>query len=237
MKILYKDKLFSPLDKIGGYTIVRKIGEGRYGICYLIEEGQKKYLLKQLKRGILKKVGVKAGFEEKILMKLQCVSIPRFIERIETKDFYGYVLEYKDGKIFEDIIYSEKYAFTRAEIFQVGAQLIDIIKYLHFQGVVHRDIRVPNTIYDGGKVYLVDFGLARWIDDCKYKADIDFAYLGDFLLHLYYSFFEIKTKKKLPWYKELDLSVNEMKFFKKLMGIEKRYLNINEVENDFLKCR
>jgi serine/threonine-protein kinase len=128
LKIFNKDKLFSPLDKIGEYTIVRKIGEGRYGICYLIEDGQKKYLLKQLKRRILKRIGVKAGFEEEILMKLQCASIPRFIERFEDKDFYGYILEYKDGKIFEDIIYSEKYAFARAEIFRVGAQLIDIIK-------------------------------------------------------------------------------------------------------------
>lgn len=33
---------------------------------------------------------------------------------------------------------------------------------------------------------------------------MDFAYLGDFLLRLYYSSFEFKGRNKRPWYEELE---------------------------------
>jgi serine/threonine protein kinase len=76
----------------------------------------------------------------------------RFIEKIEGDDFYGYVLEFKEGRTFEDIIYIDKHVFSRGDIYRVGSQIAEIVKYLHSMGVVHRDIRVPNTLYDGNKV-------------------------------------------------------------------------------------
>lgn len=182
---------------------------------------------------MLKRAGIKAHYEEEILRNLHHYSIPRFIKKVEFEGAYGCILEYKNGRTFEDIIYLDKYLFSKTEIYKVGAQIIEIIKYLHEQGVVHRDIRVPNTLYDKGKVYLVDFGLARWVNNEKYKEDMDFAFLGDFLLHLYYSSFKGLVVKKCPWYEELELTNNELFFIKRLMGIEERYKNISEVEKDF----
>ncbi|MDP4159699.1 MAG: protein kinase family protein [Bacillota bacterium] len=213
--------------------IEKIIGEGRFGICYQVMQGQKLYILKQLKRGMLKKTGSKARFEEEILMNLHHESIPRFIKKIEHEDFCGYVLEFKEGKTFEDVLYLDRHEFEREEIFSVGSQLIEILKYLHYRGVVHRDIRVPNTLYDGQKINLVDFGLARRINNKKYRADMDFAFLGDFLLHLYYSSFEFKGGKKRPWYEELELTEIELRFLKRLMGIAPRYKSIQEVEQEF----
>lgn len=215
------------------YTIEETIGEGRYGICYQVSHGQKRYIIKQLKRGMLKKTGAKARFEEVILRSLQHESIPRFIAKIELEDFYGYILEFKAGRTFEDIIYLDQHVFTRAEIYSVGSQLVKILKYLHAKGIVHRDIRVPNTLYNDQKVNLLDFGLARWINNEKYWADMDFAFLGDFLLHLYYSSFTFKGGQKRPWYDELPLQPKELLFLKRLMGVEPRYKSIFEVEGDF----
>lgn len=228
-----RDKIYKPSEKISEYTVEKIIGEGRYGICYLVSAGQWRYILKQLKRGMMRKAGEKAKFEREILTSLQNVSIPRFIEKLEQNEFHGYILEYKEGRTFEDIIYLDKHVFGRKEIYKVGGQLIEILKYLHSNGIVHRDIRVPNTLYNGETVNLVDFGLARRIDDKKYKADIDFAYLGDFLLHLYYTSFEFKSGKKAPWYKELKLTEKELVFLKRLMGVEQRYKSISEVEKAF----
>lgn len=233
IKLFCRDTVYSPTQQIGEYTVLKVIGEGRYGICYLVSEGKKKYILKQLKKGMLKENRKKAGYEEDILMKLWHECIPRFIKKIEQKDFCGYVLEYKEGKTFEEIIFDENYVFGWEEIYQVGIQIINILKYLHTKGVVHRDIRVPNTLYDGSKVYLVDFGLARWINNDRYTVDVDFSYFGDFLLHLYYTSFEIKDKKKKPWYQELELPQDELVFLKRLMGLEEKFKNINEIEKDF----
>ena len=234
LSLFRRDKLYKPTEHITEYILEKIIGEGRYGICYQVSNGQKSYILKQLKRGMLKKAGAKARYEEEILMSLQHESIPQFIKKIEREDFYGYVLEFKEGRTFEDIIYLDKHVFERKEIYSVGSQLVEILKYLHSKNIVHRDIRLPNTLYDAQKVNLVDFGLARWINNQKYRADMDFAFLGDFLLHLYYSSFEFgKGGKKRPWYEELQLHQKERLFLKRLMGVEQRYTSIFEVEHEF----
>lgn len=233
LSLFRRDKQYWQSEQIADYTIEKTIGEGRFGICYLVSDGQKSYILKQLKRGMLKKAGVKSRFEEEILRSLQHESVPRFIKKIEREDFYGYVLEFKEGRTFEDIIYFDMHVFEREEIYRVGRQLVEILKYLHSKSIVHRDIRVPNTLYDGRKVNLVDFGLARWINNDKYRADMDFAFLGDFLLHLYYSSFELKNFRKRPWYDELQLHPKELILLKRLMGVDQRYTSIFEVEHDF----
>jgi serine/threonine protein kinase len=234
LSLFRRDKLFKPSELIREYAVEKIMGEGRYGICYQVSHERKFYILKQLKKGMLKKAGAKLRFEEEILKNLEHESIPRFIEKIECDDVSGYVLEFKEGSTFEDIIYIDKHVFPREEIYRVGSQLAGIVKYLHSKGVVHRDIRVPNTLYDGQRVNLVDFGLARWINNKKYSEDMDFAFLGDFLLHLYYAAFEFKGGKKLPWYEELVLTEKELLFLKRLMGIEQRYNSFLEVEGDFI---
>ncbi|HEY9059246.1 MAG TPA: protein kinase family protein [Pseudobacteroides sp.] len=235
LNLFNKDRIYRQGEKIKGYEIIEILGEGRFGICYQVSCCQKQFILKQLKPGMLKKSKGKVRFEEEILQELHHESIPQFIDKIEDAHFYGYVLEFKEGRTFEDIIYLDKKAFEKDEIYRIAGQLIELLKYLHSKGVVHRDIRVPNTLYNGENVNLVDFGLARWINDRKYKADMDFAFLGDFLLHLYYSSFDYENGKKRPWFDELELSDTERLFLKRLMGVEKRYCRIEEVETDFYK--
>ncbi|HEY9059469.1 MAG TPA: protein kinase family protein [Pseudobacteroides sp.] len=228
-----REKKYEPTEQVGEYTIEEILGEGRFGFCYRVSRNGSLFVLKQLKKRMLKKSGTKVRYEEDILKSLLHKGIPRFIERIELDDFYGYVLEYKEGKTFEHIIYLDQHKFTRKEIFNIGIQLLDILKYLHSAGIIHRDIRVPNTLYDGHNVNLIDFGLARLINNEKYMKDMDFAFLGDFLLHLYYSSFEYTGRKKLPWYEELALMDKELMFLKRLMGVGERYSNIHQVEDDF----
>lgn len=233
MKLFGTDIKYSPGKHIAGLETVKIIGEGRYGICYLTTDDKNLYVLKQLKKKMYQKNPLKAQYEEEILKALKHEAIPRFIRKIENRHLIGYVLEYKQGITFEAIIFKQKHVFTRNEIYYIGKQMIEILNYLHGKGVVHRDIRVSNTLYSDNRIYLVDFGLARWIDNKKYKADIDFSYFGDFLLHLYYTSFTDKPKKSKPWYEELVLNSKEFVFLKKLMGIEERYKNINEVKIDF----
>jgi serine/threonine-protein kinase len=234
MKLFYKDRVYSPNERIGEYTLIKVIGEGRYGICYLVCKDGKKFILKQLKNRMLRKVGIDKIFEEQILGSIEHPCIPRLITRISLGEFNGYILEYKEGKTFEEIIYLDKHIFDREEIYSIGLQLIQILKYLHDKGVVHRDIRVPNTLYDKGKIFLVDFGLARWMGDDTFRADIDFSFLGDFFLHLYYTSYKINNWNKGPWFEELKLTRKETVLLKRLMGIENRYGSICEVERDYL---
>lgn len=230
-----KDKVYLPNEKIGDYIIQEVIGEGRYGICYLVSHVGKNYIFKQLKKSSLKKIGQKANLEEEILESIKHNSIPRLIKTITTSNCYGYILELKKGKTFEEIVFDEKYIFQRPEIYSIASQIVSILKYLHRLEIVHRDIRLPNLLYDKGKISLIDFGLARRIDRKKYSVDLDFFYLGDFLLHLYYTDFDNQSGKNRSWYDELPLADKERSFLKRLLGIEKKYHSIEQVETDLDK--
>ena len=219
---------------IDGYKVIRLIGEGRFGICYLVDLGGKQYVLKEIKPKAIKRNGKKIIFEQEILSSIDNPAIPKIVDIIKNDNIYAYILEYKSGKTIEHMIFGDKHRFTNYEIYNVGIKLIDIIKYLHERNIVHRDIRVPNVIIDEEQVYLIDFGLARLIDNKKYIPSEDFLYLGHLLLHLYYSSFVKTSKKSRPWYEELKLSLRELKFLKKLLGLDEEYENIYDLERDFL---
>ena len=206
MKTFATNIKYSPGQYVEGLKIVEVIGEGRYGICYLIADGKDLRILKQLKERIHHENPLNIHYEEEILKSLKHEEIPKFIRKIEDRHLTGYVLEYKQGITLESMIFNQRHVFTRGEIYFIGKRLISILIYLHEKGIVHRDIRVPNVLFNGNDIYLVDFGSARWIDNNKYKADIDFSYLGDFLIHLYYTSLINVSKEDKPWYEELALS-------------------------------
>lgn len=222
----------------GKYTIIKPVGEGRYGMCFLAHSNEgTPVIIKRFKPNFLKKNKEKNAYEAVILSQINHIAIPKFLGVINEKCFYGFVLELKQGITIEAMLFKYKYSFSDIEIYSIGIQLIAVIKYLHQNGIIHRDIRIPNVILDNSKIYLVDLGLARWTDDKRYSFDIDFSYLGDFLLYLIYSSYKRKGKyKNKPWSEELSLSYEQKVFLKRLLMLENPYKNIAEVEIDFLKA-
>ena len=223
-------------QKLGNYTIMELVGEGRYGMCFLARTNTgQKVIIKKFRQGIFKKNSEKNMHEAVILSKLKDIRIPELLGVINQKSFYGYVLELKPGNTVKDLLFKHKHRFSDEEFYNIGLQLIHIIEHLHENGIVHRDIRIPNVLVDNENVYLIDFGLARFVDSNEYKYDLDYSYLGDFFLYLLYSSFSNKNKyKKLPWHKELSLTDKQKTFLKKLMGLETVYESIKDVEVDFV---
>ncbi len=219
---------------IDKYKVLDFIGEGRFGICYLVSLDEKQYILKEIKRKFIKKDFNKVKSEGEILSTLDNPFIPKIIDVIENEITYACVLEYIKGKTVEEVIFEDKYVFSLDEIYKIGIKIINIVKYLHSKNIVHRDIRVPNVILNENNVYLVDFGLARFINNKKYRVEDDFSYIGHLLLHLYYTSYESINKKSRPWYEELTLSLEEKMFLKRLLGIDEVYKNIYDLERDFL---
>lgn len=234
MSLFFSKKKYPSGFLIDGYKVIRSIGEGRFGICYLVDLDGRQYVLKEIKPKVIKRNSKKIMFEQEILSSIDNPAIPKIIDTIKKDNIYAYILEYKSGKTIEHMIFGDKHKFSNCEIYKIGIKLIDIMKYIHERNIVHRDIRVPNIIVDKDHVYLVDFGLARFIDNKKYAPYEDFLYFGHLLLHLYYSSFIKTNKKSKPWYEELELSSIELKFLKKLLGLDEEYESIYEIEKDFL---
>lgn len=233
------DKYYKPNEMVNAYSILELIGEGRYGIAYLvINERNEKCVLKQLKKETLNETREKLFYEEQILQDLKSPNFPKFISKYKDENSEGYILEYIEGKVFEDVLVEDGYQFSKDEIYNVGSQLIELIEELQNNNVVHRDIRLPNVILRENKeVALIDFGLARIIDNKRYVKEMDYWYLGDFLINLYYSSYKETELEERPWFKELDLNLEEEIFLKKLMGIEDSYIYIEDIKNQLEKIR
>ncbi len=229
------DRYYKKHYKIKEYSVIRKIGEGRYGIAYLAEnENKEKVVIKQLKKEMLNETRKKLFYEQKILKSLDNHQFPKFIGNFRDKYGEGYILEYIEGHVFYDYLSEDGIEFTKEEIYDVAEKLLRLIEILHKKNIVHRDIRLPNVIVrENNELALIDFGLARFIDNKRYTKDNDYWYLGDFLIHLYYSSYEDdgETEEEKPWYEELQLTKEEELFLKKLMGLEAKFTSSEEIQN------
>ncbi|WP_252230705.1 protein kinase family protein [Clostridium sp. ZBS15] len=233
------DKYYKKDEIVNGYSIKKIIGEGRYGIVYLaINDNNEKCVIKQLKKDTLEETREKLFYEEKILRVLNNSKFPKFISSFKDDDREGYILEYIEGKVFEDVLVRDRYEFKKYEIYEICSKLLEIIELLQDNNIVHRDIRLPNVIIRENKeLVLIDFGLARIIDNKRYVETMDYWFLADFLIHLHYSSYIENGLPERPWYEELDLNLEEKIFLKKLMGIDGNYQNIIDIRNQLEKIK
>jgi serine/threonine protein kinase len=222
--------------QIGNYKIIKCIGEGRYGVCFLAETNGERVIIKRYKSHIFRRNNGKNLYETQILSHLCHQGIPKFLDIINEKNFYGLVMEEKGGDTIETMLFKERHAFTNGEIANIGRQLIGIVQHLHEKGIVHRDIRIPNVLVYDDRVSLVDFGLARWEDNKRYTRDIDFSYFGDLLLYLLYSSFKKIKRKSQPWYEELLLQNDQKWHLRRLLKLAEPFRDIDEVAHDFQRA-
>jgi serine/threonine-protein kinase len=87
------------------------------------------------------------------------------------------------------------------------------------------------------ELHLMNFEHAHYIDDSKCKVEDDFSCLGELLLQLYYSSYQKKNSHRKPWekrwYNELDVNERELRFLRRLKGLDERYRSAKEIQIDF----
>jgi serine/threonine-protein kinase len=154
-----------PNDRIGPYTLVRKLGRGTFGVVWLAE-----------KRTALAvtKIALKLPNDDDI--DLECIKReaavwveasghPNVLPIIDA-DIYGehvvIASEYApDGSLADWLRrYGGKAPSVEAAV-EMTAGILDGLTHLHARRIIHRDLKPDNILLQGKTPRLVDFGLAR----------------------------------------------------------------------------
>ncbi|QOR94479.1 Kae1-associated kinase Bud32 [Thermosphaera chiliense] len=83
------------------------------------------------------------------------------------------VLEYVEGTPLSRLVDS----MSSEERGRVAGELGRQVAVMHSNRIYHGDLTLANTIYSGGRVYIIDFGLAGYSDDVEeYAIDLHLLY-------------------------------------------------------------
>ncbi|WP_242985849.1 protein kinase domain-containing protein [Oceanobacillus zhaokaii] len=228
------------------YEVRRIISSGSYGIVYLCKDSRTddNLVIKQLRPSKRRSKSEIKLFKNEIsiLRKLDHEYMPMLYEAFLIEGNYFYAMTFIDGDDLDEQLFSNKKTFDEGESLFFLAQLLALVAYLHERDIYHQDLRIPNILLKNNYPYLIDFGLAMQADSNnpsnKNKELIlemkqqDYFDLGDILLFLFYSTYEAKNKKALPWTEELSLTEESIRLLKRLLKIEKPYMSIKEISAD-----
>jgi serine/threonine protein kinase len=173
---LHPSKVF---DGFGDYLAIDIIGKGGTGIVYkaIDKKNQKVIALKIFPN--LEELGEsflsRFRREIKLLEKLNHQSIIKLYDtgtfEKEEETFHYIALEYFQGVSLKDhvrslsLIHKAPTPMHWHKVFRVLLQISHALHYMHSQGVLHRDIKPDNIMYDDmkGISKIIDLGLGKCI--------------------------------------------------------------------------
>ncbi len=153
-----------PGRMIAHYRLVEKIGEGGMGVVWKAEDTKlgRDVALKVLPAEVANDPERLARFrrEARALAALHHPNIASIFDFEETGGGAYLVMEFVEGEDLSERL--RRGPLPLDEALELGRQLAAGLEEAHRQGVVHRDLKPANVICTaGGKVKILDFGLAR----------------------------------------------------------------------------
>lgn len=248
MFTLFSDKKYEKflrdyIDTETNYRFIEELGVGSYGVAYLIEHSVsgKKYVLKRMKTKHRnnEKLRTKFELEIQLLQKINLPNVPTVISQGVIQHIPFYIMDYIDGKTFEQEIFREGKIFTLFESLQITKNLLESVVTIHQKGIVHRDLRIPNILLKEDDLYIIDFGLAAYINNDVPLETIDnpkrvenhlsdLYFIGHFLLFLLYSNYTPTNKKEMSWQEELLLPTDIVEYIERLLLIRPPFSSAEE---------
>lgn len=154
---------------IGPWQLQRLLGRGGMGEVYLAhregESGQRAALKRLRRHWDGSRQAQRFEQERRILASLSHANIPALIDH--GHDGGGrpwFALEYVDGTTLTEWA-DQKRLDLRARL-DLFRQACAAVQHAHEHFVVHRDLKPANILVDGeGRVRVLDFGVAKFIDD------------------------------------------------------------------------
>ncbi|RZT21673.1 serine/threonine protein kinase [Fictibacillus sp. BK138] len=238
----------------GRYRINEVLGMGSYGITYLAQDHLTDTIvvLKQLRTTKAKTESGLRSFkrESEILKAVQHPQVPKLLDEFQNDRGFFITMEWINGDTFEDLIFRDQHTYSENETITIFLELLNIIETFHENGIIHRDLRIPNIIQRNGKLYIIDFGLACFLSDREtadpddhpeklrmraVTVESDLFALGHFALFLLYSTYEPQSKEERSWEEELNISNSLKAVLRKMLQLDDPFHSVADVRTALLQ--
>ena len=157
-------------QSIGPYRLVRLLGAGGMGAVYLAERSQDGFTHAVALKVVRKALGTQSARdrferERQILANLKHPGIALLFDGGQTSEGQSYyTMEYVEGETITE--YCDRRTDSVEARVRLLLQVAATLAYAHQNLIVHRDIKPSNVLVTAdGHVKLVDFGLAKLIDE------------------------------------------------------------------------
>jgi len=148
---------------IGSYRLLEKIAEGGFGTTYRGEHAHYKFPVCVKHENQISPQDEEILIEEaKAIWDLRHYGIPSIRDLLKLEDgSLALVMSYVPGPTLEQIVKKTK-GLDAEDVSWISERSLNILKYLHYHGVVHGDVKPQNIIIqpESHNVVLVDYGLS-----------------------------------------------------------------------------
>jgi serine/threonine-protein kinase len=161
--------------QVGPYRLIREIGLGGMGSVWLAERAdgsfRRSVALKLLHATWIGGAGERMARERDILAGLEHPNIARFYDAgVDDSGRPFLALEFVEGVPID--AYCREHALPVEDRLRLVLDVAKAVGYAHSRLVVHRDLKPSNILVTrDGAVRLLDFGIAKLLDDPAGQAD------------------------------------------------------------------
>jgi len=157
---------------VSHYQLVKILGKGAFGTTYLAKDiqlpGNPQYAIKKLNpttrdKRLLEVARRLFNAEAHALDKLgQHDRIPRLVANFEQNHRFYLVQEFIDGHSLKRELRVGR-SWSEYNVIQLLRDCLNILKFIHDRGMIHRDIKPNNFIRreEDNKLVLIDFGAVK----------------------------------------------------------------------------
>jgi eukaryotic-like serine/threonine-protein kinase len=155
-------------SQINQYKIQEKIGSGGQGTVYkaLDTKLNRTVVIKILPPELTQKTANFKRFEREaqLCSQLDHPNICTIYDFNEANGVFYIAMQYVEGKNVRQLVAGRPLELRSA--LSIAIQVTDALAYAHSKNIIHRDIKAGNVmVTPGGQVKILDFGLAKLLED------------------------------------------------------------------------